>query len=721
MIKKTFIALISLVFVFNINVRADEGMWLLSLIGKNYEQMKAQGLKLTPEDIYNINNSSVKDAIVGLSDARAPFGFFCSGEIISSQGLVLTNHHCGYGKIQAHSTVEHNYLKDGFWAKSKDQELANEGMMMSRLVKMEDVTAKVLTEIKDDMSEADRVAAVKKAMKAIEKEAGKDSDYGTSVKSMFEGNQFFLFYYETFKDIRLVGAPPSSIGKFGGDTDNWMWPRHTGDFSIFRIYSSKEGKPAKFSKDNIAYKPVHHLPVSIKGVKDGDFAMVMGFPGSTDRFLSSYGIEEALDITNPSTVKIRDKKLEIMRKYMNSSRAIKIQYSAKYAQTANYWKYFIGQSKGLKSNHIYDKKKNLETQYDKWANADEARKAKYGDALSLIEKHYVNNKSKALAKTYLFEALLQGGEIVMFPYAATQLKGVLTNTPDNTELINDLTKELKKGSDKHFKDYNIETDKEIFAALLEMYYNDVPKDNHLPIFTTIQKKFKGNFNKYANYVYNKSIFASQEKFNAFLEKPSAKVIEKDPAFLLTNEVIMQYFKMQGGSDLDFDKGKRLFVDGLMQMKTDKTFYPDANSTLRLTFGNVGDYDPADAVHYNYYTTLKGIIEKEDTTTDEFIVPAKLKELYKAKDYGKYGSNGYMPVCFTTNNDITGGNSGSGVINGNGELIGTAFDGNWEAMSGDIAFEDKLQKCINVDIRYTLFIIDKYAGATNLIEEMTIIE
>ena len=458
-----------------------------------------------------------------------------------------------------------------------------------------------------------------------------------------------------------------------------------------------------------------------KGVKKDDFAMVMGFPGSTERYLTSYGIEQALDITNPSTVKIRAKKLEIMREYMSSSRAIKIQYSAKYAQTANYWKYFIGQSKGLKSNHIYEKKKELENQYNKWANANETRKAKYGDALSLIEKYYVDNKAKALTRTYLFEGLFQGGEIVMFPYQTNKLKGALTNTPDNKELINDLISSLKESGDKHFKDYNFETDKKIFAALLEMYYNNVPKEDHLPIFTTIEKKYKGDFNKYADYVYNKSFYASKEKFNAFLEKPSLKAIEKDPAYKLNKEVLQQYFKIQSGSNIDFDKGNRLFVDGLMQMQTSKNFYPDANSTIRLTYGNVGDYIPADAVHYNYYTTLKGIIEKEDTTVDEFTVPAKLKELYRTKDYGRYGNNGVMPVCFTTNNDITGGNSGSGVINGNGELIGTAFDGNWEAMSGDIAFEDKLQKCINVDIRYTLFIIEKYAGAKNLIDEMTIVK
>lgn len=722
MIKKIFIIVIGFLMIFSSSLKADEGMWLLSLIGKNYEQMKAQGLKLTVEDIYNINNASLKDAIVGLSSDRMPFGFFCSGEIISSQGLVITNHHCGFESIQEHSTVEHDYLKDGFWALSKDQELTNEGMMMSRLVKMEDVTEKVLASVSDTLNESDRQAAIKKAMRKIEKESAKDSEYGTSVKSMFDNNQYFLFYYETFKDIRLVGAPPSAIGKFGGDTDNWMWPRHTGDFSMFRIYTGPDGKPAKYSKDNIPYKPIKHLPISLKGVKKGDFAMVMGFPGSTDRYLTSYGIEQALEITNPAVVRIRTKKLDLMKEDMATSNAIKIQYASKYAQTANYWKYFIGQSKGLKRLHVYDQKKEQENNFDAWVKQSKDRMAKYGDALNLIEKYYETNKQQALAKQYLFEALLQGGEIILFPLQIRELKGVLQNQPDNKELITSLVDKAKKSSEKYFKDYNEPTDKKIFAALLEMYYKDVPKEYQMDIFKTVNKKFKGDFNKYADFVYSKSIFANKEKFDAFLAKPSAKVIDKDPVNEITTEVIQLYYKLQGSNDISFEKGKRLYMEGLMEMEKDKLFYPNANSTLRLTYGNVGDYDPADAVHYNYFTTLEGVMEKEDPTNDEFIVPQKLKDLYKAKDFGQYAdADGKIHVCFTTNNDITGGNSGSVVINGNGEMIGTAFDGNWEAMSGDIAFEHKLQKCINVDVRYVLFIIDKYAGAHNLINEMTLIK
>ncbi len=718
--KKIIVLFFSIILVFVSQSRADEGMWLLTMMKQL--NLEAKGLKLSPEEIYSINHSSLKDAIVGLGDARMPFGFFCTGEIISDKGLVLTNHHCGYGSIQSHSSEEHDYLKNGFWANSFEEELLNEGTVATIMVRMEDVTDSVLAGVTANMTESERKSIINKAIKKIEKNAIKGTHYGSSVKSMFEGNRYYLFVYETFEDIRLVGAPPSSIGKFGGDTDNWMWPRHTGDFSIFRIYTGPDGKPAKYSKENIPLKPKHHLPISLKGIKKGDFAMVMGFPGTTNRYLTSWGIEEALNISNPSAIKIRTKKLEIMKKDMNSSDKIRIQYASKYAQTANYWKYFIGQSKGLKRLDVAGKKRALEEKFTTWVNASPDRKEKYGNALKYIETYYANNKEQEKANTYLMEALLQGGEIIMFPSQLYQFHGVLKNSPDNKELIQDMVKEIKENAKDHWKDYNAPTDKKILAAMLEMYYNDVPEKYHLPIFEQINKKFKGNFNAFAEYLFKKSIFADEARFNAFLDKPSVKVLENDYAFKLMQEVLQQYFSMQRGSGEEFAKGKRLYIAGLMEMQKDKLFYPDANSTIRLTYGFVGDYQPADAVHYDYYTTLKGIMEKEDPDNDEFVVFDKLKELYKNKDYGRYAdADGKMHVCFTTNNDITGGNSGSPVINAKGELIGTAFDGNWEAMSGDIAFENELQKCINVDIRYTLFIIDKFAGAKRLIDEMTIIE
>ena len=723
MIKRGLSFLFAIMFMLSTNVKADEGMWLLSLIGKNYQQMKAQGLKLTPEDIYNVNNASLKDAIIGLGNENRPFGFFCTGEVISNKGLVLTNHHCGFGQIQAHSSVEHDYLKDGFWALDHSQELPAEGMVMTRLVSMEDVTTKTLEGITDDMSETDRAEKIAANKKAIITAAKKDSKFGADVKTMYAGNQFFLFRYETFKDIRLVGAPPSSVGKFGGDTDNWMWPRHTGDFSMFRIYANSENKPSKYSKDNVPYKPLHHLPVSIKGMEKGDFAMVLGFPGSTERFLTSYGVKEALDISNPTTVKIRTEKLRLMKQGMNTSDKIRIQYAAKYAQTANYWKYFQGQSKALKKNKIYEKKQAQEKELQNWINSNDERKAKYGQTFPLISKYYEENKTQQLAYKYVLEALIQGPEIILFPMQIRQFAGLLDSPKENEELIKKHSLKSKESAKEHWKNYDLQTDKNIFAALLEMYSKDVPEEFQLDMFkNVVAKKYKGNFSKFAEDVYSKSIFASEENFNKFMDKPSKKVLDKDLAYILMNETIKTYYKLGGGKSDDFKKGKRLFEAGLLAMSTDKNYYPDANSTIRLSYGNVGDYQPADAIHYDFFTTTKGILEKEDPNSDEFNVPSKLKELILNKDFGQYADkDGTMHVAFTTNNDITGGNSGSPVINGNGELIGTAFDGNWEAMSGDIVFEDDLQKCINVDARYTLFIIEKLGGAKNLIDEMTIVK
>lgn len=718
MIKKYVIILTCLIVGFRLNVKADEGMWLPMFIEKlNYADMKKMGLNLTAEQIYSVNNSSLKDAIV-------QFGGGCTAELISNQGLLITNHHCGYGSIQSHSTVDHDYLTNGFWAKSKSEELSNPGLSVTFLVKMEDVTEKILSVVNNKMSEKERNDKITENIKKLTDEATKGTAYKAIIRSFFDGNEFFMFVYEIYKDVRLVGAPPSSIGKYGADTDNWMWPRHTCDFSMFRVYTGPDGKPAEYSKDNIPMVPKHYLPVSIAGVNNGDFAMVMGYPGSTDRFLTSYGINLALEKFNPSIVKIREKKLELMRQDMDANSEVRIKYASKYASIANYWKYFIGQSKGLQRLNVYDKKKTIEDAFKVWVNANQERKTKYDSALIYISNAYNEISKYTVARMYYGEAILRGPEIISFARQFEKLNDLLTAKEQDKTKIDEAVKGLKELMPTLFKDYNAPTDKKLFAALFDMFYQDVNKDQQPEMMANIVKKYKNDFNKYAEYVFSKSIFCDEKKVNAFLDKTSAKVLKNDPAFIVMQAFNSKYKELNEkitGPSLHLNKGNRLFVAGLREMYPETKFYPNANSTMRLTYGKVMDYDAADAVHYNYYTTLEGVMEKEDPNNWEFIVPAKLKELYKNKDYGRYAENGILKTCFITNNDITGGNSGSPVLNGNGELIGLAFDGNWEAMSGNIAFEPDLQRCINVDIRYVLFIIDKYAGATNLINEMTIID
>ncbi|NOZ46412.1 MAG: S46 family peptidase [Chlorobi bacterium] len=716
--KRFYTLLISIALLLTSTVKADEGMWLPALINQlNIGTMTEMGLELTADDIYSLNHSSLKDAIVALDYGS------CTAELVSAKGLLLTNHHCGYGEIQEHSSTEHDYLSDGFWAMSMDEELSNPGKTATFLIRMEDVTERIISQLSDTLTEMERWKKIDEISQTISKEVS-DSIYDARVESLFKANKFYLFVYETFRDIRLVGAPPSDIGKFGGDVDNWMWPRHTGDFSIFRIYTGPDGNPADYSEDNIPLVPKHFLPVSTDGVTEGDFTMILGYPGSTSRYLTSYGVKEVLDVKNPARIKIRTKKLELMKEGMDESDKVRIQYASKYSRSSNYWKYSIGQNKGLKRLKVYEQKQATEQEFMDWANQNEDRKAKYGDALNLIKKSYEQNAKANKAMSYFYEAVFGGGEILPISNRAMNLYRTMKSTPDDTEKINGIVDKLRKRMDNFYKDYNVPIDKKITAALLKIYHDDIAKEYQPDIYTLIEKKFKGDYNKYVNYMFAKSIFADKTKMDAFLNKPSTKTLDKDPAFkAMESFVKMYYIIYQETQELSYDKkkGERLFLAGLMEMNPDKAYYPDANSTMRLTYGTVCDYYPADAVHYNYYTTLKGVMEKDDPTSDDFFaVPDKLKEIYKNKDYGQYGEGDIMKVCFTTNNDITGGNSGSPVMNGKGELVGIAFDGNWEAMSGDIAFEPKLQRCINVDIRYVLLIIDKFAGCTRLIDEMNLV-
>jgi hypothetical protein len=715
--KKCFSLILGLSLFMNFAVKADEGMWLLPLIQKlNIDTMHSLGFRLTAEDIYSINHSSLKDAVV-------IFGGGCTGEIVSDEGLILTNHHCGFDAIQNHSTVEHNYLEDGFWAMNRKEELPNEDLSVTFLVKVEDVTAQVLKATAGVTSEQERDDKVQAVSDSIVKSATRDTDYDADVESLFGGNNYYLFVYQTYKDVRLVGAPPSSIGKFGGDTDNWMWPRHTGDFSVFRVYSAPDGKPATYSEKNIPLKPKYSLPVSLKERKLNDFSMVMGYPGTTTRYMTSYEIKELMNLTNDNRIKIRGLRLDILMKDMRADEKVNIQYASKYYTSSNYYKYSIGQNQGLQRLHILEDKQNQEKEFTTWVNQDPKRAEKYGQALNLIKDAVDKRASYKHAVQYVYESLLTSSELIAFANRATGLYNALVSEPGNTSLVDSLSKLLRTRYDDFSKEYNPATDMKVIPAMLRLYRENVSEEFLPDMFKVIASKYKNDYNKYTIDMFSKSIFANKAKLDAFLKKPTRQALEKDPAFKAAQSVMAVYRKAyygQNASSDDFNKGHRLYIEGILEMHPDKKYYPDANFTMRMTYGTVQDYNARDAVHYDYMTTLNGIMEKEDPENPEFVVPAKLKELFKNKDYGEYGKNNIMPVCFISNNDITGGNSGSPVIDGEGALIGLAFDGNWEAMSSNIAFEPALQRCICVDIRYVLFIIDKYAGAGHLIKEMKIV-
>lgn len=735
--KKIF----SLVLALSLTVPtfANEGMWLPLLLNRNYAEMQELGLQLTPEQLYSINNSSLKDAIVS-------FGGFCTGEIISKDGLILTNHHCGYEAIQTHSSVENDYLTDGFWAKSHAEEKPNEGLFVRFLVRMEDVSNKILPELGDDLSEDDRKAKIAELGKKLSDEAIEGTKYTANVKSFYHGNEFYMFVYETFNDVRLVGAPPSSVGKFGGDTDNWMWPRHTGDFSMFRVYTGPDGKPANYSEENIPMKPKHHLPISLDGVKEGDFTMIFGYPGSTDRYLSSYGVKQAVDKHNPAVVKIRDIKLDIMKKYMSESDKVRIQYASKQSRVSNYWKYYIGQTEQLKNNGVYDKKLAIENDFAKWVKADPSRQKKYGKTLDLFKESYAESDSYVESDVYVLEAGLTGADITLLGFRFNSLMNIYFNTEEKLKAdlkaeeddtkkaeitekaekrLSAIKEAIKSNAAEHFKNYNTQLDKERFADLLQLYYDNVAKEQQPEFFRMVEKKFKGDFSKFADKTFEKSILISMESIEEFLADPSKKKLKKDYAVIAGSEFITMYRATGEKHKANEDKleiAYRLFTDGVRKMNADKNYSADANSTMRMTYGTVGSYYPKDGVFYNYYTTANGILQKEDPTDSEFKIQEALVSTIEAKNFGQYANaDGELPVCFISNNDITGGNSGSPVINGKGHLIGCAFDGNWEAMSGDIFFEKTFQRTISVDARYILFIVDKYAGASNIIDELTLVK
>lgn len=702
--------------------KADEGMWLLQLMQEQHltDRMKAQGLKLDADDIYHPNKVSLKDA-VGI------FGGGCTGEIISPDGLILTNHHCGYASIQQHSSVEHDYLTDGFWAKSRKEELPTPGLKFKFVERIVDVTDKINAKVKAGEVKEEETFGQPFLHKFANEEL-KASDLngkpGISAQALpfYAGNKFYLIYLKTYSDVRMVAAPPSSIGKFGGETDNWMWPRHTCDFSVFRIYADANGEPAEYNENNVPLKAKKHLAISLKGIEEGDYAMIMGFPGSTSRYLTQSEVKQRMTASNEPRIRIRGTRQDVLKKEMAASDKVRIQYASKYAGSSNYWKNSIGMNKAIADNKVLETKAAQETRFAKFAKDN--NRADYAKVVGEIDA-IIEKSNPVLYQFTCFNEILRSGIEFGTPYIVMDSLKVAVKNKDKAGIkkYTDMMKSVYESV--HNKDYDHEVDRKVAKALLPLYAEMVEADALPSFYQTIQNDFKGNYDAYIDNLYDNSIFSNEKNFNKFISKPNVKALEKDPMYAfvkskyaLGDKLVKELSTALNGLELLH----KTYVRGLCEMYSPEPKAPDANFTIRLTYGNVKSYNPKDGIHYKYYTTLKGVVEKEDPTNPEFVVSAKLKELYTAKDFGRYAlPNGEMPACFLTTNDITGGNSGSPVINGSGELIGTAFDGNWESLSGDINFDNNLQRCIAVDIRYVLFIIDKLGGCGHLIDEMTIVE
>lgn len=690
-------------------VKADEGMWMLPLIEKlNIQKMNGMGCTLTADQIYSDKNVSLKDAVI-------VFGNGCTGVVVSDQGLVFTNHHCGYSAIQQSSTVEHNYLKNGFSAEKLEDEIPSQGLTVKFLVSITDVTERVISQLPDDLKGDARRTKQDSILNVIRKETEKDNNYIVQVKPFYAGNEFYAFVFQEFKDIRFVFAPPASIGKFGGDTDNWMWPRHTGDFSVFRVYADKNGNPAPYSKDNVPYTPKRFAVISNHGYQPGDFTMIMGNPGSTSRYLSSWGVENRMKTVNQARIDIRGVKQNVWLSYMKADDAINLAYASKFAGSSNYWKNSIGMNNAIQKLGVINDKKAQEEDFRTWIAQDEQRKARYGQVLFDLEEGYKTIFPYNKALNYMREAFIGGMEMPRIAFKVEHL--IEKNMPQDS---------LLKAIKESYVDYYEKVDESTVAAVLSEYKKDVDADALPAIYSTIDKKFKGNFEKYSTDLFKKSVFSNYSKIEKAILS-GKKDFSKDPALVLWNDVSATMKSIAGNEYTDASAkiadAERLYQAGLMEIAKEKgkATYPDANFTMRMTYGKVGGYSPADAVAYNYYTTTRGILEKEKPGDYEFDVPASLKKNILDKNFGAYidTKTGEMHVAFLSNNDITGGNSGSPIFNSKGELLGLAFDGNWEAMSGDIVFEPDLQRTINVDVRYILFIMDKVGGAKRLINELKI--
>lgn len=714
--KKIILSLIATILLVPASVRADEGMWFLMFIERlNHRDMQKMGLQLTAEEIYSINNHSLKDAIV-------QFNGGCTAEMISKDGLVLTNHHCGYDAIAELSSPEANYLKNGFWAANRKAELKPKSLFVRFFVRMDDVSKRILSKVNDKMTEAEREAAINREIALIEKENNEGGKYTVSVRSFFQGNEYYYFVYQDYKDVRLVGTPPENIGKFGGDTDNWEWPRHTGDFSMFRVYADANGNPAEFSPNNVPLQPKHHLPVNLGGVKENDFAMILGYPGRTNRWMPAGGIEQNVKFAYPAWVEGSKMGMDKMKAHMDQSDAVRLMYASKYASLANYWKNRQGMIDALTKFGTAKTKAAQEAKFDKWANQKE-NKEKYGHVVETINKYYALTNEKARHDNYLMTMLRSSAFGTIGRTLGRQLDiYAKADEAKRKEMYPGLVEMI----DEFYKEAYIPAEKDILAGQLNLY---ATKAGYAlaPMVEKLGKENNNNFTKYVNNAFDSSVFASPEKVKAFLQNPNAATITNDPLVVLSNDLVMHYNAKSDAitkAQNDFGASFRLLVQGLRDSKLASIKYPDANSTLRLTYGKVRSL-PADKrndAKINNYTTMDGMVKKYKKGDEEFDLPVRLMEMNKVKDYGRYADkDGSMHVNFLTDNDITGGNSGSPVLNGKGELIGLAFDGNIEAMAGDVIFDKNLQRTINVDIRYVLWVIDKFSNAKHIVDEMTIVK
>ena len=717
MFNKTFALSIVLSWLSVTQIFAGEGMWIPMLLQQmNEKEMQEMGLKITAEDIYSINHSSLKDAVL-------LFGRGCTSELISKNGLLLTNHHCGFGQIQQHSTVEHDYLTDGFWAMNQGEELINPGLTATLLIRMEEVTEKVLEGVSPQMTEKARHELIALNNLKIIAELERDSLYQGSIRPFFNGNQYYMMVTETFKDIRLVGAPPSNIGKFGGDTDNWMWPRHTGDFSLFRIYVGKDGKPAEYAEDNVPYQPKFYLSISLEGVQEDDFTFVFGYPANTSEYLPSYAIEMITQVQNPQKIKLRETRLDIFGKYEEKDPQIRIQYASKDARVANYWKKMIGESDGIIRMKGIERKQSYEAEFQDWA-----QNTTYRGLLPAFEQAYSLLSPLNVATDYYLEAGL-AIELVAFANGFSKLATLSQTKPFQEDLIKKEKENLIGKIKAFFKDYYQPIDEEVMTALLMLYDENLETRYKPAFFEDIHKKYNDNYPNYTRAVFAQSMFDNQEKITEFVEnyqQKDLKKLRKDPVYLMASQMTALYqdeIKHQRTAlNNTLDSLQRLYMKAQMEMQPDKRFYPDANFTLRVSYGNVSGFSPKDAVYYKHFTTLEGIIQKENPDVYDYVVEDKLKTLYQNKDYGQYADqDGTLHVAFAASNHTTGGNSGSPVLNAEGQLVGVNFDRCWEGTMSDLMYDPEVCRNISLDIRYFLFVVDKYAGAGYLLDEMTLIQ